>query len=283
MSDWGELLPYLESPALLVTLVSLQGSNYRRPGARLLVLADGSTRGLLSGGCLEEAVSQRVVGLWEEPGPLLWQLDTRPYSGCDGRLTLLAEHNPALLEQVGNRLRQRQCDGFVVSTAQGSRITDQLEEMALLCRPLQPLVRFVVIGGGPDSLAMRELGHGLGWQVEHLCHPEHKHPLPGCQAVAPETLAHWSWDQRTAVILMNHHLGRDAAFLTSLWKRPLGYLACIGSRARREELLQALWNSGVEPEGREFFCPAGLLLNGEGPQAVALSVLAQVQQCLHRV
>ena len=280
MSDWVDLLPDLKSPALLVSLLVLQGSNYRRPGARLLVLPDGSTRGLLSGGCLEEAVAQKVAGLWEHPEPMLWQLDTRPFSGCDGRLTLLAEWNPPLLEQVAEKLRLRQSDSFLASSYRGTRLLDVADEQALFCHRLVPAVRLVLIGGGPDSQALRQLALSLRWEVEHLCHPEHKHPVEGCRAAAPETLSHWTWDQRTAVVLMNHHLGRDIAYLRFLWERPLGYLASIGSRARREELLQFLWNSGLDPESREFFCPAGLPLGGEGPEAVALSVVAQVQQCL---
>ena len=48
-------------PAVLATLVSVAGSSYRRPGARLLVLADGSRLGSISGGCLEEDVMARAA------------------------------------------------------------------------------------------------------------------------------------------------------------------------------------------------------------------------------
>ena len=43
-------------PMALATLVSAEGSTYRRPGARLLVPADGEPVGNLSGGCLERDV-----------------------------------------------------------------------------------------------------------------------------------------------------------------------------------------------------------------------------------
>ena len=38
----------------LATLVQTEGSTYRKTGARLLVDAEGTTLGVLSGGCLEE-------------------------------------------------------------------------------------------------------------------------------------------------------------------------------------------------------------------------------------
>src|SRR2546430_590003 len=50
--------------SVLATLVTVQGSSYRRPGARLLVRRDGSRLGSISGGCLEEDVVARArIGL----------------------------------------------------------------------------------------------------------------------------------------------------------------------------------------------------------------------------
>src|ERR1700760_965694 len=46
--------------AALVTLVRVEGSSYRRPGARLLVMSDGSTVGAISGGCLEAEVTRKA-------------------------------------------------------------------------------------------------------------------------------------------------------------------------------------------------------------------------------
>ncbi|MBO07847.1 MAG: alanine dehydrogenase, partial [Acidobacteria bacterium] len=40
--------------AAIACVVRISGSAYRRPGARFLIAADGSTLGGISGGCLEE-------------------------------------------------------------------------------------------------------------------------------------------------------------------------------------------------------------------------------------
>jgi xanthine dehydrogenase accessory factor len=37
----------------LATVVHVEGSSYRRPGARMLVTDDGMLTGAISGGCLE--------------------------------------------------------------------------------------------------------------------------------------------------------------------------------------------------------------------------------------
>src|ERR1700733_10805433 len=45
--------PAAEDSRVLATVVATAGSTYRKPGARMLIMADGSYLGLLSGGCLE--------------------------------------------------------------------------------------------------------------------------------------------------------------------------------------------------------------------------------------
>src|SRR5260370_15024148 len=48
-----ENAPRNGSPGVLATVVATAGSTYRKPGARMLIMSDGSYFGLLSGGCLE--------------------------------------------------------------------------------------------------------------------------------------------------------------------------------------------------------------------------------------
>src|SRR5882757_5017703 len=45
--------PVGQGPRVLATVVATAGSTYRKPGARMLIMGDGSYLGLLSGGCLE--------------------------------------------------------------------------------------------------------------------------------------------------------------------------------------------------------------------------------------
>src|SRR2546423_3556582 len=71
-------------PLALATLVRAQGSSYRRPGARMLICADGVTAGSLSGGCLEEEVARRAAGVMREGTPGLMSFDTRLRFGCNG-------------------------------------------------------------------------------------------------------------------------------------------------------------------------------------------------------
>ena len=65
-------------PLALATLVRARGSSYRRPGARMLITADGRTVGALSGGCLEEEVAVRAREVFATGQPLLLQFRHPP-------------------------------------------------------------------------------------------------------------------------------------------------------------------------------------------------------------
>lgn len=49
--------------AVLATVISVEGSAYRQPGARMVILPDGQAMGMVSGGCLEKHVVQRAFWL----------------------------------------------------------------------------------------------------------------------------------------------------------------------------------------------------------------------------
>ena len=95
-------------PAALATVVSVEGSSYRRPGARMLIAGDGRTWGTISGGCLERDVARRARMLIPEPQKpqiIAYETDTEdggeenarpvldpgPSLGCGGRIEILIQ------------------------------------------------------------------------------------------------------------------------------------------------------------------------------------------------
>jgi xanthine/CO dehydrogenase XdhC/CoxF family maturation factor len=57
----------------------------------------------------------------------------------------------------------------------------------------------------------------------------------------------------------------------------LSYVGLIGPRRRRDEILSDLLDSGVELRS-QLFAPAGLDLGAEGPEEIALSVIAEIEK-----
>src|SRR5258708_977672 len=83
--------------AELVTLVRVEGSSYRRPGARVLFEASGATLGNVSGGCLEDDPRAHAERVRSDGQPRVVTYDTSDDSswglglGCNGRVDLLVQ------------------------------------------------------------------------------------------------------------------------------------------------------------------------------------------------
>ncbi|MGI8640368.1 MAG: XdhC family protein [Pyrinomonadaceae bacterium] len=88
-----------EIPAILATVVDVQGSSYRLPGARMLIGEKGETFGTLSGGCLEADVLERARKVLENRAPEILTYDTTGKAvsvfslnmGCNGIIRILLE------------------------------------------------------------------------------------------------------------------------------------------------------------------------------------------------
>lgn len=105
MTDLEHILPLwneLESSGadyVLATVVAVEGSSYRKPGARMLLAEDGRRVGTVSGGCLEAEVAKRAWWLTGN-GPVVERYSTLdddgdlPYgSGCGGVVYILLERS----------------------------------------------------------------------------------------------------------------------------------------------------------------------------------------------
>ncbi|RMD72890.1 MAG: XdhC/CoxI family protein [Bacteroidetes bacterium] len=71
------------SKAVLATVVRIQGSSYRRTGARLLVTEKGQMVGGISGGCLEGDAMRKALRVMDEGRPRIYRWDT---TDPDGRV-----------------------------------------------------------------------------------------------------------------------------------------------------------------------------------------------------
>lgn len=61
--------------AALATVVSVEGSSYRRPGARMLITESGETTGVLSAGCFDRDVRERAAKVMLTGEPMLVTYD----------------------------------------------------------------------------------------------------------------------------------------------------------------------------------------------------------------
>jgi xanthine dehydrogenase accessory factor len=108
---WPEAEPALyrrvrerDDPSVLATVVSVAGSAYRRPGAKMLVDPGDETVGSITVGCLRDRIVEAAIAVRETATPRVVAFDLADddtwdlASGCDGRIKVL-------LEPVGETIR----------------------------------------------------------------------------------------------------------------------------------------------------------------------------------
>jgi xanthine dehydrogenase accessory factor len=91
--------PVDNRPKVLATVVTATGSTYRKPGARMLIMADGELVGLLSGGCLEADLKIHAQQVFASGAALAIEYDMRGPddllygigAGCEGAMRVLLE------------------------------------------------------------------------------------------------------------------------------------------------------------------------------------------------
>lgn len=301
-TEWKRLLDFAASgarrPFALATLVGRQGSSYRLPGARLLIDAEGRHAGCLSGGCLEEGIAQVGLRVLRTGAGERLHLDTRPHFGCPGQLDIFIEPlADAVLGEIGRALAARERvwlstrfgvsqDGESPGTRVGRERSDAETETTWIEElGLQP--RLVVASATSDADALCELAVWMGWDVRRVVHSAEARgevAVPAgarVELVAPEKLAETiPPDERTACVIMTHHLGRDLAYLRNALAAAYPYVGLLGSRRRRETLLGELGDSGLLEDAsvaERLRAPVGLDLGAEEPRGIALAIVAEIQ------
>ena len=106
----------------LATVVHVEGSSYRRPGARMLIEDDGQLTGAISGGCLEGDALRKALLVMNEKRSRLVTYDTMDDDdakfgvglGCNGIIQVLIEpidetnpNNPIKFLKAINEKRQQ--------------------------------------------------------------------------------------------------------------------------------------------------------------------------------
>ena len=88
--------------------------------------------------------------------------------------------------------------------------------------------------------------------------------------------------RQDAVVLMTHSYEQDRELLATILPLKPRYLGLLGARHRSSLLVSeaaALLRWTVAECCEQIYAPVGLDLGGEGPEAIALAVIAEAQAC----
>ena len=144
MSGLNDLLHAIKTAAddgeetILATVVKVEGSAYRRPGARMLIPLHGRTVGSVSGGCLEQDLAKKAWWLTDSGEPVVRRYSTGASEdeddehstltfglGCNGTVFVLLERlrakNPSPAIDLLHRVRDSQQPAAMATVIATSR------------------------------------------------------------------------------------------------------------------------------------------------------------------
>lgn len=234
-------------PAALVTVVGTQGSTPQRPGARMLVLADGTMKGTIGGGCVEAEMARRARLALENGRALLTTYDLTP-------------------EQAGD-------EGLVC----GGR-------MEVFIEPLEATPTLVILGAGHVAKPLCALAAVTGFRVIVLDDRE-KYATPARFPEAQRVLVS-DFDSAASavgltsrayvVVVTRGHRGDAVALASCLPVKPR-FLGLLGSKAKMVHVFTDLVQRGFSSEDlARVETPVGIEIGAETPDEIAVSIVARM-------
>ena len=292
---------------VLVTLVSLNGSSYRKPGVRMMITQSGQMIGAVSGGCVEKEIKLQAQEVFQTHQPKMMTYDGRYRLGCEGILHLLIEpmtlsptDTQAIIEHLENRgslsISTHYQPDIGLQPESGSLIQVgddvypmypqiQPEGKAVFVQNLPALFELFIFGAEHDSVALSELAAKLGWRVTIVAPADEQksieHFTGAINLLTPlyDQVADLPITNDTAVVLMTHSISKDVQYLCALNSKRPTYLGLLGPAQRREQLITQLLE--FRPETHEAFIdllrgPAGINIGALSAHEIAVSIIGEI-------
>jgi xanthine/CO dehydrogenase XdhC/CoxF family maturation factor len=226
---------------------------------------------------------------------LLWRLETgSSLTLLRGWLSAAIRREPALLEidlvsgdgalSLGSALRGDADSSPPSSVLPSGRATLRDGSFAVAAARVPAML---LCGAGPDAEPVVRMASQVGWQVTVVDHrPAYVEAARFQDAIRVATVdaadpgAVVALDGFDAAVVMSHNLVADGRYLAALAVSSIPYVGLLGPAARRERLYAELGPlaEALRPRLR---APVGLDLGGASPEAIALSIVAELQASLH--
>jgi xanthine dehydrogenase accessory factor len=153
---------------------------------------------------------------------------------------------------------------------------------------IAPPQRLFVLGAGDDAKPLVSMGAMLGWSVTvmdgraQLARTERFPEAERVLVVSSGSSDVMGIRPRDAVVLMTHSYEQDRELLAAVLPLRPRYLGLLGARHRSSLLVSEVavkLGQTVATCCEQIYAPVGLDLGGDGPEAIALAVIAEVQAC----
>ena len=293
---------------VLATVVALQGSSYRKPGVRMLLVQNGKATGAVSGGCVEKEIIRQARQVFVDDVPKVMTYDGRYRLGCEGILHILIEPfrpSAKLVAAFTKNLKLRSPFEIIAHFSKEESYHNNygsffnFDDQKFGCRSsfnataatltfkqvIRPSLKLIIFGAEHDAVQLCLFASLSGWEViivAPLVDEKNIENFSGANqflSLEPDQFKADLIDQHTAVVVMNHSYARDLRWLLAISKSSPQYIGLLGPAHRRERVIEALVQHQPDISERFLDCihgPAGLNIGSETPQEIALAILSEI-------
>jgi len=295
-------------PAVLATVLFIEGSVPRTTGAAMAVFAD-STVGTVGGGAAEHAATMTAKKLLGTRDSLVRRFDSMcgetENANANGAVTVLlqglTDADAPFFSALADAAKQN-APAALVRKVQGDRVTEaSIEPLSLpratwtelpdgyrLAEPLTLRAHVYLFGAGHVAQQVAPELARIDFSVTVIDGREPLLSLP-CFACAErilgdpvETAGSLSLGETDYAIVMASDHQTDFGVLGALLRQNPTYIGCIGSHKKIAMAKQCLVERGITEEmfSMRVHAPIGLPIRAETPQEIAVSIAAEL--ILHR-
>jgi xanthine dehydrogenase accessory factor len=293
-----------------INVLDTEGSVYRKSGATMLVNSDGRFIGVVSGGCFEEDIVHCAKEILSKHEGKYVVHDLRMKDdtldswgkgvGCNGLIKLWMEpfYYKDNYGAIGIALDFALCGikktlirsteihgfyGFSIEEQKEDIVFDEESNPQLIYQKIHSPYRLLILGAGPGSEPLLSMANILGWQsaicdtrtsnLAHVYSADETHLLNNCEEVTKVLERHFD-----AAVVMSHNFNSDAVYLQALLDSDVSYIGIMGPQKRTKSIISSFsqFSETLFMDPR-LHNPIGLDLGGESPEAIALSICAEIE------
>jgi xanthine dehydrogenase accessory factor len=243
--DWlaeAQELAQAGQPFALATVVRRVAPASAQPGAKALILPDGSMRGWVGGSCAQPVVTGEARQALRDGTPRLLRLGKMPGVSSQGD----GKDREAIVE-------------YPMTCHSGGALE-------ILIEPVLPAPRLFIVGETPIVTTLIELARVMGYRVN--------------QFERAAELAVRLGEPETPVFVVVASMGvDDEEALAAALRAGASYVALVASPKRAAVVRETLAAMGVSPDDLvQLKAPAGLDIGARTQEEIALSIMAEIAE-----
>lgn len=291
------------TPLVECVVLATGGSVARYAGARMYMREDGSFEGTIGGGAPELTCQQLAPEVFKQGSVPHLRLDRNMLdSVCGGwqdvALRRLSVSDIPALEALLACLDRGGQGWYKTDWSEGGATPEFVEvnaeqnlssekpvyEGTVLSEPLVAAPRAIILGGGHVGRALCPILAGIDFEV--IVYDDRKEVATPELFPAASQIIYASFDNISEhleirpsdyVMVMTHgHAADEACVAQAMCAHPY-YLGCIGSRSKRQHLIDVVSAQGYERAAVEAIdLPIGLSIGAVTPAEIAVSITAKI-------